>query len=86
MARYYFHSEDGRRFPDEEGTELPTLAEARIEAVRVLADILREDPEELLQTGTLRMTVTDEKGLIYFALDLAATDAAAAGMARRREG
>jgi hypothetical protein len=85
MARYYFHSEDGRHFPDDEGTELPTLAAARIEAVRVLADILREDPDEVLQNGTLRMTVTDEKGLIYFALDLAATDAAA-GVARRREG
>ena len=85
MARYFFHSEDGHRIPDEEGTELPTLAAARIEAVRVLGDLLKEDPEHLLATGGMRLTVTDDVGLIYFALDLSATDAAA-GQARRSGG
>ena len=26
MARFFFHTEDGRSFPDNEGTELETLA------------------------------------------------------------
>lgn len=82
MTRYYFHSEDGSPFPDDEGTDLPTLAGARIEAVRVLADILRESPEEVLRTGALRLTVTDKAGLIFFALDLSATDSAAASRSR----
>lgn len=85
MARFFFHTEDGRPILDDEGTELATLAEARVEAVRVLGDLLRETPEEILATGALRLTVTDAKGLIYFALDLSATDAAA-GHARRRSG
>jgi hypothetical protein len=85
MAKYFFHSEDGQHIPDEEGTDLPTLAAARIEAVRVMGDLLKEDPEHLLITGEMRLTVTDEAGLIYFALDVSATDAAA-GQARRSGG
>lgn len=78
MVRYYFHTEDGRVCPDEEGTELPSLVAARVEAVRVLGDILKEDPGEVLRTGALRVTVTDKAGLIFFALDLSAIDTAAA--------
>ena len=85
MARYFFHSEDGRPRTDDEGTELPSLAAARVEAVRVMGDILKEEPDQVLATGSLRLTVTDKTGLIYFALDLAATDAAA-GQARRSGG
>jgi len=85
MARYFFHSEDGRPRADYEGTELPSLAAARVEAVRVMGDILKEEPEQVLETGSLRLTVTDQTGLIYFALDLAATDAAA-GRAQRSGG
>jgi hypothetical protein len=85
MAHFYFHTEDGRAIADDEGLDLATLADARIEAVRVLGDILRENPQELLDTGALRLTVTDGSGLIYFALDLSATDAAV-GQARRQGG
>jgi hypothetical protein len=82
MALFYFHTEDGRSVSDDEGTMLASLADARIEAVRVLGDILRESPEEVLSTGQLRLTVTDAAGLVYFALDLSATDGAA-GKAQR---
>ena len=85
MAQFFFHTEDGRSVSDDEGTDLETLADARVEAVRVLGDILRESPEEVLATGQLRLTVTDAAGLIYFALDLSATDAAA-GKALRSGG
>jgi hypothetical protein len=85
MAQFFFHTADGQQVNDDEGTELATLAAARVEAVRVLGDILRENPEEVLATGQFRLTVTDATGLIYFALDLAATDAAA-GRAKRSGG
>jgi hypothetical protein len=85
MSRYFFHTEDGRHIPDIEGTDLPTLAAARVEAVRVLGELLKENPDEVLSTGALRLTVTNDAGLIYFALDLSATDAAA-GQARRSGG
>ena len=77
MPRYFFHSEDGRPSRDDEGTELPSLASARVEAVRVLGDILKEAPHKVLDSGMFRVTVTDNTGLIYFCLDLSATDAAA---------
>jgi hypothetical protein len=85
MAHFFFHTEDGRAIADDEGLDLATLDDARIEAVRVLGDILRENPQELLSTGALRLTVTDGSGLVYFALDLSATDAAA-GQVRRQGG
>jgi len=85
MTKYFFHTEDGQPVEDDEGTELETLAAARVEAVRVLGDILRENPDEVLATGEFRLTVTDAAGLIYFALNLSATDAAA-GRARRSGG
>jgi hypothetical protein len=85
MAKFFFHTEGGRSINDEEGAELETVAAARVEGVRVLGDILRESPEEVLATGHLRLTVTDAAGLVYFALDLSATDAAA-GQSRRSGG
>ena len=48
-----------------------------MEAVRVLGDILRENPDEVLASGQFRVTVTDADGRLFFALDLSATDAAA---------
>ena len=74
MAQFFFHTEDGRSVSDDEGTDLETLADARVEAVRVLGDILRESPEEVLATGQLRLTVTDPAKLpshpqkIFFSL------------------
>ena len=42
MARYYFDiSKDGDLVPDEEGTELPTLASAREERAHALAEIAK---------------------------------------------
>jgi hypothetical protein len=77
MAQFFFHTENGRSVRDDDGIELESFPAARVEAVRVLGDILRENPEEVLATGQLRLTVTDKAGLIFFALDLVATDAAA---------
>ncbi|HSV03413.1 MAG TPA: hypothetical protein VLI41_09425 [Phenylobacterium sp.] len=60
MPKYYFHTEDGRRYPDEDGTDLPDLEAARLKATRILAELLKEQPRELLETGRLRVEVTDE--------------------------
>ena len=75
MAQFFFHTEDGRSISDDDGTELESLAQARVEAIRVMGDILRESPDEVLSTGQLRLTVTDATGLVYFVVDLSATDA-----------
>lgn len=73
MPRFYFHSEDGRRFPDEVGTDLADVDAVRVEAVRVMADILKGNAEEFWNTRAWRLTVADENGLTLLMLDVSAT-------------
>ena len=68
MPRYFFHVEDHNRFPDEDGTVLADLAEARVEAVLVAGAMLREHASEFWNTGEWRVVVTDAKQLILFTL------------------
>jgi hypothetical protein len=72
MPRYYFHSEDGRCFPDESGTEFENLEAAKIAAVTILGELLKEDAREFWSTESFRLTVTNESGLILFILDASA--------------
>jgi hypothetical protein len=74
MARYFFHTEDGLRLPDDEGVDLPDLAAVRAEAVGVLADLLRDNAQEVLKTGLLRIVVTDARQATVFVLAVSATD------------
>jgi len=77
MPRFYFHTEDGRRYPDEEGTELPDVEAARTEATRILAELLKEQPRELWDTGRLRVEVTDERSRRVLALAVSLNSEAA---------
>ena len=45
MPRYFFDVQDGKSFPDYDGCELPDLDAARIEAVRLLGGMLRDEAE-----------------------------------------
>jgi hypothetical protein len=72
MPRYFFHGRDGRTFKDDEGTELPDDASARIEAARVLGQLVNEWPSQAWEDDPFQITVTDETGLTVFVLDLAA--------------
>lgn len=49
MPRYFFHLHNGQVSRDEEGRELPGLAEARLEAIAAARELLCED----LRTGRL---------------------------------
>lgn len=77
MPRYHFHTEDGQRLCDPDGTELPDIKAAMAEAVRHLCRRLGDDPDELWETGGWRVTVQDDAGLTLFLIDVAATMAAA---------
>lgn len=72
MPRYYFHAEDGRYFPDEIGSEFPNLDTAKIEAVKILGELLKEDAQDFWKTESMRLTVTNETGLTLFILDTSA--------------
>lgn len=71
--RYFFHTEDGRRFCDEEGTELPTETAARLEAARVLGQLMNEDPATVWHGEPLRLRVTDSDNRPLFTLAVVAT-------------
>jgi hypothetical protein len=78
VPRYFFHADDGRSFHDDDGTMLADDDAARIEAARVLGQLVNERPQDIWHDEPFRMTVTDETGLVVFILDIAAVAAPAA--------
>lgn len=78
MPRYYFHTEDGRSFFDDEGFELRDIAAVRNEALRTAGDLLKGGPRSTatLWKGTpWRLWVTDKPngdGKTFFTLRFSA--------------
>lgn len=77
MPRFYFHSENGRSFPDADGTELPSLEAARHEAVVMLGEVISQDPSHFWATGEWRLIVKDDTDLCLFMLVVTSIDGAA---------
>ena len=77
MPRYFFHVEDEAKFPDAVGTVLRDLAEARVEAVKVSGELLRDSVEKFWSAGKWRITVTDHQQKIMFALNFEAEEPSA---------
>ena len=79
MPMYYFNTVDGRRYPDEDGSDLPDLAAVRAKATRVIGELLKEQPEDLWHTGKLRIEVIDDAGANVLVLEVSLSGKAAAG-------
>ena len=82
MPRFYFDISSGGDIADvadEEGEELEGLNAARIAAVRLSGEILRDYPDRFWSVGHWNCTVRDENGLILFVLHFYAQDAAVLG-------
>jgi uncharacterized protein DUF6894 len=62
MPRYFFHVIDGREIIDRVGTVLPSLGQARAEAIRTAGAILRDEGDEFWNGTEWRMNVTDAGG------------------------
>jgi hypothetical protein len=58
MPRYFFDTADGHRFHDTEGTEVKDDAAARVEAVAVMGELLRDRPDLLSPSQVFRIMVT----------------------------
>jgi hypothetical protein len=80
MPRFHFNVEHGGLSIDEEGNDLPGLAEAKCEAVRYAGRLLCERASNFWDTGDFVMTVTDNKGLVLFSLQFSAVEAPAIRM------
>ncbi|MDB5444653.1 MAG: hypothetical protein JWP73_3029 [Phenylobacterium sp.] len=73
MARYFFNTVDGRRYPDEEGADLPDINAVRTKATLVIGELLKEQPADLWDTGRLRLEVADEDGEIVLLVEVSLT-------------
>ena len=68
MPQYFFDIRDGQDFPDLQGSEWKNLAEARVEAVRYAAEVLKEMPERFWHCEEWTMTVSDHNRKMLFTL------------------
>lgn len=82
MSLFHFHLSCGQDTLDEEGSELPTLHDARCHAVKMMAEVLCTAPERYWESEYYRVTVTDSTGLTLFMVEIVSTDAAAVGSRR----
>ena len=64
MPRFHFNVYDGVSEPDPEGTELPDWQTARLEAIRLACEILKDDAHRIGLGEDWRIEVTDSTGLI----------------------
>ena len=83
MPRFFFHHTDGAFDPDDEGTEFPDLATARVEAVRYAAEVVRYRPYEVWAGDTFRIEVSDQDGMLLCTIVILGLDAPAARGVRR---
>ena len=62
MPRYFFNVYDGHTSHDQDGTDLPGPYEARLMAIKLAGEILRDEAEKMMQHEALRIEVVDERG------------------------
>jgi hypothetical protein len=66
MIRYHFTTINGHVAADVEGTELRNLDEARVEATRLIGQILRDHPDRIWEKGKLGVQVyTDDNDFLF---------------------
>jgi hypothetical protein len=83
MDRYFFHLQAASLWSDEEGTELPDFASAKLHAVQYVAEHLLHKPSHFWDAETYEVRVTDGDDLTLLVVSLVATISPAASDARR---
>jgi hypothetical protein len=68
LPRYFFHISDNSVFPDQDGTLLPNLAAARVEAVAVAGAMLRDHAPDFWVSGEWKVVVTSEDRVVLFTI------------------
>ena len=74
MPRFHFHVHGDRDWPDDTGVELPTVDQARIEALVHAADILKDSAWSGPFAQSWRMDVTDWKGNTIMSLRFSSSE------------
>ncbi|MEH3062359.1 MAG: hypothetical protein PGN33_06140 [Methylobacterium radiotolerans] len=74
MPRFYFNVHDGKSGLDAIGTELPDWDAARVEALRFMGEIMKDNAPHIAADEDWRLEVTDSTGLILFQVALLMTE------------
>jgi hypothetical protein len=74
MPRYFFTTSNGHCIPDEDGSELPDLITARLEAIKLVGELLQNFPDRFWETGVFRLTVADAERVTLFTVEVTAQD------------
>jgi hypothetical protein len=77
VPKFYFHTENGERVADTDGSDLADIAAAEDAAVQILSETLRGNSKLFWENEGFSVTVTDDQGLTLFSLQVSATIAAA---------
>lgn len=62
MPRFFFHVQDAKDLPDEEGTEFASADEASAQAVTFMGEALKDADGRFWAQGKWAMHVVDENG------------------------
>jgi hypothetical protein len=76
--RFFFNLAGAVHDPDKEGVDLPTLSDARVQAVRSAGELLKDQPQLVWMGEEVRVEVTDGNQLLLFTVIAAGVDAPAA--------
>ena len=83
VPRFFFHTKDGKTVPDETGVELADVQEARLQAARLIGELMREDAAEFWRSEALSLSVTDDAGLTLFTIMVSGVTSPAANSVRK---
>ena len=75
--RYFFNQVDGELKTDDVGVEFASISDARVEAVRYAAEVLRDHPTIIWKGEDFRVEVTDDNRLVLFTVIVVGVDAPA---------
>ena len=76
--QFFFNQLQGEVKLRDEGLEFATVIEARIEAVRYAAEVMRDDPKVIWTGQDFRIEVTNADKLVLFTVVIVGVDAPAA--------
>lgn len=79
MPRYHFNVYDGSGSVDHDGTVLLGWQAARLEAIRLAGEILKDEADRVALSDGWRIEVTDDMGLVLFHMAFVITAASAIG-------
>ena len=74
MPRYFFDIDNHERYVDDEGTELESEDDARVQAVIFAGDYLRENPDLVCNGQHMSVAVRDQTDTILLRVTVATND------------